>query len=287
MKPRGISMMDKGLILEGGGMRGVYTAGVLDLLLDKGLHFKYIYGVSAGACHGCSYVSKQRGRAAGTVFNFLNDYRYGSFRNWLGTGDYFGKKFVYGDVPDRLLPFDYATFEASKQEIYATVTNVETGQAEYVQLAELKRDMDWLRASASLPLLSRLVRIGRKIYLDGGVADSIPLAKAIADGRKENLVVLTRHKGFVKPPSVSKAIRWVYRKYPSFIQTNEHRHEMYNTALSLAAAEESAGRALVIQPGAEVKIRRLEKSEGKLILLYEEGYQDAERCVAANPGFFV
>ena len=279
-------MINKGLVLEGGGMRGVYSAGVLDSLLDHGLHFKYIYGVSAGVCHACSYVSKQRGRASGTVLDFLNDHRYGSFRNWFMTGDYFGEKFVYRDVPDVLLPFDYAAFEASGQSIYAVVTNVETGKAEYVQLTELKRDMEWLRASASLPLLSRLVRINGNAYLDGGVADSIPLARSIADGNTENLVVLTRHSGYVKPPNSSKTIRWRYRKYPAFVRANELRHEIYNDSLRLIKSEVSAGRALVVQPCAEVEIGRLEKSAEKLRSLYADGYRDAELCIAANPAFF-
>jgi predicted patatin/cPLA2 family phospholipase len=279
-------LIDKGLILEGGGMRGVYTAGVLDCLLDKGLHFKYIYGVSAGACHACSYVSRQRGRAAGTVFNFLSDRRYGGFRNLLMTGDYFGAQFVYSDVPDRLLPFDYDAFKASEQTLYATVTNVYSGEAEYRVLSDLKRDMDWLRASASLPLLSRFVSPGGGKYLDGGVADSVPLAKSIADGHAENLVVLTRHRGYAKRPSKSKLLRWRYGKYPAFVRAAERRHLKYNEALELAETERAAGRALVIQPEAEVKIGRLEKNEAKLRALYDAGYSDASDCVKLNPLFF-
>ncbi|MDR0380745.1 MAG: patatin family protein [Oscillospiraceae bacterium] len=279
-------MIDEGLILEGGGMRGVYTAGVLDCLLDHGLYFKYIYGVSAGACHGCSYVSRQRGRAAGTVLNFLRDRRYGSFRNWIATGDYFGKRFVYGDVPDVLLPFDYAAFEASGQTIFATVTNLESGKAEYVPLTELKRDMDWLRASASLPLLSRRVEIAGKVYLDGGIADSIPLARSIADGHARNLVVLTRHKGYQKPPNTSKIIRLAYRRYPAFVGASERRHEVYNESIRLVKSQADAGQALVIQPGAEVKIGRLEKDAAKLRALYDDGYRDAETRAADIAAFF-
>ena len=279
-------MIDKGLILEGGGMRGIYTAGVLDSLLDRGLHFKHIYGVSAGACHGCSYVSKQRGRAAGTVLDFLRDHRYGSFRNLVFTGDYFGVKFVYGDVPDRLLPFDYAAFMESGQTLFAVVTNMETGQAEYTPLSELKRDMDRLRASASLPLISRLVKFDGKIYLDGGIADSIPLAKSVADGHSENLVVLTRPKGYQRRPNTSKVIRLAYRKYPSFVQTSEQRHIFYNDSLRLVEDEVRANRALVIQPSVDIKVGRLDKNEKRLRAFYDVGYSDAERCVSENDSFF-
>ncbi|MDR0446840.1 MAG: patatin family protein [Oscillospiraceae bacterium] len=279
-------MLDKGLILEGGGMRGVYTAGVLDCFLDRELRFKYIYGVSAGACHACSYVSGQRGRAIGTVLNFLSDYRYGSFRSLLFSGDYFDEKFVYHDVPDTLLPFDYAAFLASGQSLFATVTNVETGRAEYPPLTELRRDMDKLRASASLPLLSRLVPLDGGLYLDGGIADSIPLARSIADGHTMNLVVLTRHRGYQKSPSSQLPIRLAYRKFPAFIASSERRHETYNDALRLTENEVSSGRALVIQPGCEVKIGRLEKNASRLRALYEDGYRDAEAAIAANPAFF-
>ena len=279
-------MINKSLILEGGGMRGVYTAGVLDCLLDHGMYFKYIYGVSAGVCHGCSYVSKQRGRAVRTVLDFLEDYRYGSFRNWLTTGDYFREKFVYGEVPDSILPFDYAAFETSGQTIYSTVTNVETGQAEYVPLTELKRDMPWLRASASLPLISRLVRIDGAIYLDGGIADSIPLAKSLSDGHAENLVVLTRHEGYVRQPENSTLMAARYRRYPAFVATARKRHDIYNESLRLVESEVKMGRALVIRPGKEVTITRLEKDAKKLRALYEDGYRDAESCIAAKPDFF-
>ena len=267
-------------------MRGIYTAGVLDCLLDRGLLFNYIYGVSAGACHGCSYVSGQRGRAAATVLDFLKDHRYGSFRNLLSTGDYFGVEFVYGDVPDTLLPFDYAAFLESGQTLFAVVTNMETGQAEYFPLEELKRDMDRLRASASLPLLSRLVRIDGGTYLDGGIADSIPLERSIADGHSENLVVLTRPKGYQRRPNASKVIRWVYREFPAFVQTSEQRHIFYNGSLRLVENEVRAGRALVIQPSVELRVGRLEKNAKKLRAFYDVGYGDAENCIMENAHFF-
>ncbi|MDR2671428.1 MAG: patatin family protein [Oscillospiraceae bacterium] len=279
-------MIDAGLILEGGGMRGIYTAGALDCFLDEDLLFTHVYGVSAGACHACSYLSRQRGRAAGTVLDFLSDPRYGSLRNWITTGDYFGADFVYAEVPQRLLPFDFETFRNSAQTLFATVTHVESGRAEYRALTDLARDMDWLRASASLPLLSRLVTIEGRPYLDGGVADAIPLARSIADGHRRNLLILTRHRGYRKTPANLWPMRRRYRRYPRFLDALRTRHQRYNDALALADAEAAAGRTLIIQPQDEMHIGRLEKDAAKLRALYELGYADAAACVRAHPDFF-
>jgi predicted patatin/cPLA2 family phospholipase len=274
-------------------MRGVYTAGALDYFLDAKLVFPYIYGVSAGACHACSYASGQRGRAARTVLDFAGDRRYGSFRNLLTTGDYFSERFVYGETPNRLLPFDYEAFRenAERQAFFAVVTNLETGKAEYRRMTDLRADMDWLRASASLPLLSRDVEIGGQKYLDGGIADSIPLARSIADGHAKNVLVLTRPNGYRKPASGAPLagdgfVRWRYRKYPEFVKSVLARPQTYNAALELAEAEAAAGRALLVQPENALGAGRLERDAAKLRALYERGYADAKACLAENSGFF-
>jgi predicted patatin/cPLA2 family phospholipase len=267
-------------------MRGIYTAGVLDLFLDAGLTFPSIYGVSAGACHACSFVSGQRGRARGTVLNYIGDRRYASIYNLLTTGDYFGARFVYRTVPDELLPYDYGAFVNSPQTLYSVVTNVETGLAEYVPLGDLRQDMVWVQASASLPLLSRTVKLGGKKYLDGGIADSIPLAKSVADGNTRNVLVLTRHDGYRKAQSKSKLIRLRYGKYPEFVRAAEERHTAYNAALAFAEEQSAAGRAVIIRPKAEVTLGRLEKDPEKLNALYDLGYADAKAAVEGNAAFF-
>jgi len=274
-----------GLVLEGGGMRGVYTAGALDYLLDAGIFLPEIYGVSAGACHACSYKSRQRGRAANTVLQFVNNYRYGSFRNLFTTGDYFGKQFAYYDIPERLLPFDYEFFRSNPQKLTAVVTDVESGLPAYLELVDLKIDMERLRASSSLPLLSRMVSIEGKKYLDGGISDPIPLAKSIAGGNIKNILILTRGERYRMPVSDQKALRFWYRKYPAFAQALGSRHKVYNGALELVSAEKAAGRALVIRPRNEVLVGRLEKDIQKLRALYEEGYEDAKAVLEKGGEF--
>jgi predicted patatin/cPLA2 family phospholipase len=279
-------MPDAALILEGGGMRGIYTAGVLDYFLDAKIFFPQIYGVSAGVCHACSYLSRQKGRAKGTVLDFLKDRRYGSFHNLVFTGDYFGVKFVYDEVPNRLLPIDYEAFRNSGQALYAVVTNVETGAPEYVRLGDLQKDMNWLRASASLPALSRLVRLNDTCYLDGGVSDSIPLARSLSDGNPKNVVVLTRPKGYRKPPGSSKILKFWYRKYPAFTRAVAGRPVVYNRSLEQVETEAAAGRAVIIQPDKSLAIGRLEKNEAKLRALYDLGYKDGRDMAEKQPEFF-
>jgi predicted patatin/cPLA2 family phospholipase len=276
-----------GLILEGGGMRGAYTAGALDYLLDAGLEFPRVYAVSAGACHAYSYISKQRGRAINVVLTSLPHWRYGTCRSLLHSGDFFDKHYYY-ELPKSILPLDYETFRSNSQKLIVVVTNVKTGQAEYRLLSDAETGMEWVRASASLPLLSRLVAIAGNSYLDGGVADSIPLARSIADGQKKNVLILTRHRGYCAPTVnrlVDRAMRLRYRKYPEFIHTYMDRHRTYNATLDLAEKEAETGRALIIQPQEEVKIGRLEKNPEKVKALYELGYRDAEECFEEYSGF--
>jgi len=276
-------MTDIGLILEGGGMRGAYTAGALDYLLDAKLEFSKVYGVSAGVCHACSYISKQRGRAIEAVMISLGNWKYGTVRSLLVTGDFFHVRYLYENLPKSILPFDYDVFENSKQSLIAVVTNVSTGEAEYHKVSD---DMKWIRASASLPLISRLVSIGGTPYLDGGVSDPVPLEHSIKEGNKKNVMILTRHSGYRKTPSDSRIMKLKYRKHPGFIEKCLVRHQIYNDSLDLALKEEMAGNALIIRPEEEVKIGRLEKNKDKLQALYESGYQDAKRCIESNKEFF-
>ena len=193
-------MHQAGLVLEGGGMKGVYTAGVLDFFLDKGIEFSSVYGVSAGACHMCSYLSKQRGRAFAVNVDYLDSSDYCSMKSLLTTGDLFNVDMCYHRIPEQLNPYDYGAFERYEGRAYSVATNIETGMPEYFRIRDMKADIDKIRASASLPLVSRNVMIQGKPYLDGGISDAIPLQKSIIDGNMRNVVIMTKEEGYVREP---------------------------------------------------------------------------------------
>lgn len=272
-------MNKSALVLEGGGMRGAYTAGVLDYLIEKGVSFDSIYGVSAGALTGANFKAGQVGRGLRTFAAYLHDERYAGPQHLLKTGDWFNIDFSYNKIPNELDPADYDTFNASPVNFYSVVSNVETGKAEYIRITDLKQQMDLVRASATLPLLSNIVEIDGKKYLDGGSCDSIPLKKSMADGHSKNLVVLTQHRGFTKKPSANRyACRLMYKKYPNYVKAMDNRHNMYNRQLKLVYEMEKQGKAFVIQPAAKVEVSRLEKNPARLVELYHQGKMDAASC---------
>lgn len=271
-------IFEAGLILEGGGMRCVYTAGVLDFFMDAGIWLSHCYGVSAGAVNATNYLSKQRGRTFRITANYINDKRYCSAKNLLTTGELFGADFLYNRIPNELDPFDYNAFETSDSSMTAVVTNVNTGKPEYKLLTDLRREMQWLRASCSLPLLAKIVKIGGGQYLDGGISDSIPLEKSLEDGNRKNIVILTRHNGYQKQPEGVTALLGglLYKQYSQTLAAGKQRHIMYNQQLALVAEQERLGNVLVICPKAPVEIGRTEKNTKKLTALYEQGYADAK-----------
>lgn len=272
-------MYQVGLVLEGGGMKGMYTAGVLDFFLDKGLDFSSVYGVSAGACHMCSYLSKQRGRALDVGIDYLDSKKYCSVESLLTTGDLFNVKTAYHLIPEYLNPYDYATFDRYEGRAYAVVTNIVTGKPEYLRIRDMKKDIDAIRASASLPLVSRNVKIGGKLYLDGGIADAVPIQKSILDGNRKNVVILTKEEGYVrKPTSHLELIKLRYLKYPKVYELMAKRHIAYNKMLEYLAKQQENGQAFVIRPKKKSDVGRIEKDAEKLKALYEEGYRDAEGC---------
>ena len=219
-----------GLVLEGGGSRGIYTAGVLDVLLENEVMVDGVIGVSAGAIHGCSYVSKQIGRSIGYAEKYSRDPRYMSLRSLLKTGDYVGVEFCYHELPEKLYPFDNDTFENSPTEFYVTCTDVENGQAVYQKCPSVRgEEINWVRASASLPMFSRIVEIDGRKLLDGGIADSIPLKAFQELGYERNIVILTRIAGYIKKPTSSMPLmRRSLKAYPQFLQTAQNRHNVYN-----------------------------------------------------------
>lgn len=271
-------MYQAGLVLEGGGMKGVYTAGVLDFFLDKGIEFSNIYGVSAGACCMCSFVSKQRGRALDTVVDYLDTKKYCSMESLLTTGDLFNVDMSYGLIPDYLYPYDYETFEKYQGRMYAVVTNIETGKPEYLRIRDMKKDIDMVRASASLPMVSRNVKIGKKVYLDGGISDAIPLQKSILDGNLKNVVIMTKEVGYKRQPTAAAmlaALKVRYLRYPKVYELMAERHINYNETQKFIERQRKSGKAFVIRPAKVSEVKRIERDADKLRRLYQEGYEDA------------
>ena len=275
-------MNKTGLVLEGGGMKGIYTAGVLDFFLDKKLSFDNIYGVSAGACTMASFISGQRGRGYEVMTDYLNDKHYMGLYSFLTTGDIFGADLNYNLVPNYLNPYDYEAFNNYKGNAYAVVTDIESGEAVYKKLENMEKDIDYIRASSTLPLVSRNVKIDGHVYLDGGIADSIPIRKSIEDGNTKNIVVLTKPVGYYrKPEKTGAAIKLRYLKYPKVYELMKNRHITYNETLEFVEKEAEAGRLFLIRPQHNLEISRLEKDVDKLRELYDEGYHEAEASYEA------
>ncbi len=264
-----------GLVLEGGAMRAIYTAGVLDVFMEEGIWPDGLMGVSAGAIHGSVYLGNQPGRTIRYYKKYCNHWRFMSLRSLLLTGSVVGEKFCYHDLPDRLDPFDYDTFANSKVAYYAVCTDLETGEAVYQRCTDLRKEMDYMRASASMPYVSKIVkRDGRKL-LDGGVADSIPVDAFRRMGYDRNIVVLTQPKGYEKKPQNPKLPRLFYRKYPKFADTLIRRHALYNAALRRIEELEKSGEIFVIRPSENLGIRRMEHDASKLEAQYNLGRRDA------------
>lgn len=267
-----------GLILEGGAMRCVYTAGILDYFLDNDIHLLHCYGVSAGAVSATNYISRQRGRTLRTTIDYVNDRRYCSVRNLITTGNLFGTDFLYNRIPNELDVFDYDTFKENNGKMTAVVSDVVSGKPFYKELSDLREDMQWLRASCSLPFLAQIVELDNGRYLDGGLCDSIPLQKAIHDGHQRNVVILTRPDGYQKKQGkVSPLLGSVcYYKYPKLLKESKNRHLMYNQQLKLIEEQEKLGNVFVFRPKNLFQINRMEKDTMKLKELYHQGYQDAK-----------
>lgn len=267
-----------GLVLEGGGMRGLYTAGVLDFFLEQDLYFDYVVGVSAGACNATSYISRQKGRNKVVNTAFVNDWRYLSVKSLLINGSLFGLDFLFDEIPNRLVPFDFEAFYRSPVTFKIGTTDCETGKPVYFEKEDLDRKCTVLRASCSLPLVSPIVHYRGYDLLDGGISDPIPIRQAMADGYQKNVVVLTRNQGYQKEPvSFSEQIilKTKYRNYPELINTILKRHDIYNETLKFVDDLEEQGQVVVIRPSRKLEVDRFEKNVEKLLALYSQGYDDA------------
>lgn len=271
-------MVDAGLVLEGGGMKGIYTTGVLDYFMEKDLYFKNCYGVSAGACNLCSYISKQPKRQYRVSLDYLEDDNYCSMKSLIKTGDLFNVKMCYDTIPNKLEPYDYKAAARYEGNAFAVVTNIETGKPEYLPMKEMHRDIIGVRASASLPLVARIVTISGKHYLDGGLSDSIPIRKSISDGNHKNVVIMTKEVGYIRKPASKLAIYKIrYPKYPKIYELLKNRYITYNETVQFLEEKEKEGSVFVIRPQKASQVGRIEKDRAKLETLYEEGYNDAKR----------
>ena len=265
--------MKTGLIMEGGAMRGMFTAGVLDVLRENGLVTDGAIGVSAGAVFGCNYKSHQIGRVIRYNTEYCNDKRYASFKNLVKTGNLYSEQFCYHEVPEKLDPFNEAAFAASPMDFFVVCTDVKTGEPIYHKCRKGDaEDVRWMEASASMPLAAKIVKIGHYGLLDGGVADSIPVRFFESIGYKRNLIILTQPKGYTKKKNkLLPAIRARYFRYPAFVEAVADRHERYNETLSYISMLEQAGKDYVIRPPIPLEIGAMERDPAQLRRVYETG----------------
>ena len=279
--------MKTGLVMEGGAMRGLFSAGVIDVLMENGITFDGAVGVSAGACFGCNYKSHQPRRVIRYNTRFCKDKRYCSVRSLITTGDMFGAEFCYHKIPDELDVFDFETYRNSPMEFYVVCTDIETGKPVYRRVRTCDRnDLEWIRASASMPLASRIVNADGRKLMDGGISDSIPLKFMEKTGYEKNVVIVTQPRDYhKKPDGTIKLIKVAYRKYPEFVKACEHRPKMYNDELSYIRKAESDGRAFVIAPPEKLPIGHIEHDSEVLLEVYRRGRKAANDSLEALIAF--
>lgn len=268
-----------GLVLEGGAMSGMYTAGVLDVFLEHGISFDGVIGVSMGAITGCSYISGQKGRTIRYNKKYCKDKRYMSFYSLVTTGDLVGNEFCYHTLPEQLDLYDNEAFKKSETDFYVTCTNVETGEAEHIKIKDMVEEIDYVRASASMPYVSRIVGIGGKKLLDGGCSDSIPVRAFMELGYEKNVVILTRPAEYRKKPEKKGLVRAFYKKYPRFAKTLESRAEVYNQTVEDIRKLERQGEVFVIRPETPLNIGRMSHDAEKIERTYERGRADGLACL--------
>lgn len=262
-----------GLVLEGGGMRGVFTSGVLDAFMKHGVYFRYVVAVSAGACNGMSYISRQPRRARLSNIDFLTQYGYIGWRHLLTQGCIFDQELLYDKFPNEYLPFDFDTFFQWSATFEMVTTNCLTGQAEYLtESKDRQRSLDIVRASSSLPYVSKIVKVDDIPMLDGGIVDSIPVMRAMETGHPQNVVVLTRNKGYRSKERDRKIPPFVYKKYPRLRVALSRRVAAYNEQLQLVERLEELGKVVCIRPQRPMEVGRMEKDTDKLERLYQEGF---------------
>ncbi len=269
-----------GLVLEGGGMRGVFTCGVLDNFMDRGIRFPYSIGVSAGACNGLSYMSRQRGRAKYSNIDLLEQYRYIGFRYLLTKRNIMDFDLLFDTFPNEIIPYDYEGYAQCPERYEMVTTSCETGRACYFEEKQSpERIIDIVRASSSLPFVCPIAYVDGLPMLDGGIADSIPLLRARELGYDNNVVVVTRNRGYRKPHKAAFVLPLMYRKYPALREAIRNRSRVYNEQLELVERLEDAGELTVIRPQRPIVVDRMERDTSKLLDLYNEGYELASKVI--------
>ena len=276
-------MAKTGLVLEGGGMRGLFTAGILDVLMENNVTFDGVVGVSAGATFGCNFISHQIGRTLRYNMSQRKNPKYMGIRSLIKTGDYVGGEYAYHVLPTKLDVFDFEAFEKNPTEFHVVTTNVRTGEAIYHRIDKVDyTGMEWIRASASMPIISRPVAIGDYEMLDGGIADSIPLRYFESEGFKRNIVILTQPKGFKKKlTKLMPVFKATMRKYPAIIEGMSKRHLMYNRELDYISQQQMAGKCLVICPSDTLPIGRTSLNAKKMQHVYDMGRKAGEENLEA------
>ena len=273
------NFMKIGLVLEGGAMRGLFTAGVLDIFLDNNVEVTDVVGVSAGTLFGVNYVSKQRGRALRYNLKYINDKRYMNVKSWLKTGNLINKDFTYYKLPFQLDVFDNKTFKESPINFFATVTNIETGEAEFVKIKDAYKQMETLRATSALPFISEIIEVGDKKYLDGGISNSIPVDFFEKQDFDKVIVILTRPITYRKEKTTGIQYKMFYKKYPKLVEKLENRYKEYNDTVDKIVELEKEGKLFVIRPSENITIKRLEKDIEKLQKVYDLGLKDGNNII--------
>ena len=266
--------MKIGLVLEGGAMRGIYTAGVLDIFMDNNIKIDGIVGVSAGILFGVNYISKQKGRVIRYNKKYVKDKRYMGIRSLITTGNIVNKDFAYYEIPFKLDIFDEETFEKSETEIYAGVTNIETGKSEYIKIENVLKQMEVMRATSAMPFVSKIVDIDGKKYLDGGISDSIPVNYCKRLGYDKIIVVLTRPIEYRKKKTSKLPAKIIYKKYPNLVNSINSRYRNYNNTVEEIIRMENNKEIFVIRPSKLINVKRIEKNVDKLQEIYNLGIED-------------
>ncbi|MGN8645561.1 patatin-like phospholipase family protein [Gracilibacillus sp. HCP3S3_G5_1] len=272
-------MKEIGLVLEGGGSRGVYTGGVLQYLMEQNIYIPYVIGVSAGACNGSSYISRQIDRNKTVNIDYVSHPDYLSLRNWIKKRELFGMDFLFDTLPNDLVPFDYQVFNEATEEFVVGVTDCTTGEPLFYPKSSYANDMlTLLRASSSLPMVAPVVEFDNLSLMDGGISAPIPIKQSMKDGNRKNVVILTRNRGYYKKPqSFNWYIKRKYREYPGLLKALEKRHIEYNDTLNYLYEEEKKGNVFLISPTEKLTVGRIEKNKNKLMDLYQKGYEDVKK----------